>query len=43
MLGSTEGQKERAFPRIRVRPRFFDQGGHQTANASFGNKHFFTK
>ena len=27
----------------RVRPRFFDQVGHQTTNASIGNKHFFTK
>ena len=25
---------------IRVRPRFFDQVGHQTTNASSGNKHF---
>ena len=25
------------------RPRFFDQFGHQTTNASIGNKHFFTK
>ena len=24
----------------RVRPRFFDQVGHQTTNASIGNKHF---
>ena len=28
---------------IRVRPRFFDQVGHETAYASSGNKHFFTK
>ena len=27
---------------IRDRPRFFDQVGHQTTNASIGNKHFFT-
>ena len=27
----------------RYRPRFFDQVGHQTTNASMGNKHFFTK
>jgi hypothetical protein len=27
----------------RDRPRFFDQVGHQTTNASIGNKHFFTK
>ena len=27
----------------RVRPRFFDQVGHQTMFASSGNKHFFTK
>ena len=25
---------------IRVRPRLFDQVGHQTTNASIGNKHF---
>ena len=24
------------------RPRFFDQVGHQTTNASIGNRHFFT-
>ena len=24
-------------------PRFFDQVGHQTTNASIGNMHFFTK
>ena len=28
---------------IRVRPRFFDQIGHETMYASSGNKHFFTK
>ena len=27
----------------RDRPRFFDQVGHQTTNASVENKHFFTK
>ena len=27
----------------RVRPRFFDQVGHETTNASIGNKHFFTQ
>ena len=27
----------------RDRPRFFDQVGHQTTNASIGNEHFFTK
>ena len=27
----------------RVRPRVFDQVGHQTTNASIGNKYFFTK
>ena len=26
-----------------VRPRFFDQVGHETMYASNGNKHFFTK
>ena len=28
---------------IRFRPRFFDQVGHQTTNASIGNKYFFNK
>ena len=28
---------------IRVRPRFFDQVGHETMYASSGNKDFFTK
>ena len=28
---------------LRVRPRFFDQVGHQTTNASTGNKYFSTK
>ena len=28
---------------LRVRPRFFDQVGHETMCASSGNKHFFTK
>ena len=28
---------------VRVRPRFFDQVGHQTTNASSGNRYFFTK
>ena len=27
----------------RVRPRFFDQVGHENMYASSGNKHFFTK
>ena len=27
----------------RVRPRFFDQVGHQTNNASIGNEYFFTQ
>ena len=27
----------------RVRPRFFDQVGHETMYASIANKHFFTK
>ena len=27
----------------RLRPRFFDQVGHETMYASSGNKHFFTK
>ena len=28
---------------LRVRPRFFEQVGHETMYASSGNKHFFTK
>ena len=28
---------------VRVRPRFFDQVGHETMYASSENKHFFTK
>ena len=28
---------------VRVRPRFFDQVGHQTNNASIRNKYFFNK
>ena len=28
---------------LRVRPRFFDQVGHETIYASSGNKHFFIK
>ena len=27
----------------RVRPRFFNQVGHENKYASSGNKHFFTK
>ena len=27
----------------RYRPRFFDQVGHQTTDASMGNKHFIIK
>ena len=27
----------------RVHPKIFDQVGHQTTNASIGNKHFFNK
>ena len=37
--GSDDGTKpERIYNR--VRPRFFDQVGHETTNASIGNKHF---
>ena len=32
-----------AYLSNRDRPRFFDQVGHETTNASIGNKHFFTK
>ena len=31
------------YPSVRVRPKFFDQVGHETMYASSGNKHFFTK
>ena len=31
------------YVQSRVRPRFFDQVGHETMYASSGNKHFFTK
>ena len=31
------------YVKARVRPRFFDQVGHETMYASSGNKHFFTK
>ena len=29
--------------KTRVGPRFFDQVGHQTTNASIGNEYLFTK
>ena len=29
--------------KVRYRPRFFDQVGHQTTSAYIENKHFFTK
>ena len=37
--------KKRILSQIpnRVRPRFFDQVGHETMYASSENKHFFTK
>jgi len=35
--------ENRANGGLRDRPRFFDQVGHQTTNASIGSKHFFTK
>ena len=34
---------ENTYIHTRVRPRFFDQVGHQTTNAPIGNKHFFIK
>ena len=37
------GRNENIDACTRVRPRFFDQVGHQTTNASIGNKYFFTK
>ena len=36
-------EKEKKGMCIRVRPRFFDQVGHETMYAPSGNKHFFTK
>ena len=36
VVESSRGSKSR------YRPRFFDQVGHQTTNASIGNRHFFT-
>ena len=36
-------QLEKKHSKTRDRPRFFDQVGHQTTNASIGNKHFFTR
>ena len=36
-------QKEAAAAVARLRPRFFDQVGHEIMYASSGNKHFFTK
>ena len=35
--------KTHKHTRPRVRPRFFDQVGHETMYAPSGNKHFFTK
>ena len=31
------------YTKNKVRPRFFDQVGHETMFASSGNKYFFTK
>ena len=36
--GMREGEES-----LRDRPRFFDQVGYQTANASIGNKYLFTR
>ena len=38
-----DGQITVVYLHIRVRPRFFDQVGHETMYASSGNKHYFTK
>ena len=43
LLRSQKGQIRRKQATSRVRPRFFDQVGDQTTNASIGNKYFFTK
>ena len=40
---STENATTAGGLLLRVRPRFFDQVGHETMYASSGNKHFFTK
>ena len=42
-LSLTQFTRRLAQLDTRYRPRFFDQVGHQTTNASMGNKHFFTK
>ena len=38
-----ENVQKRLLLTGRVRPRFSDQVGHQTTNASIENKYFFTK
>ena len=42
-LAHTLGTVELAMADNRDHPRFFDQFGHQTTDASIGNKYFFTK
>ena len=37
------GNKSDIYVPNRIRPRFFDQVGHETMYATSGNKHFFTK
>ena len=42
-LGAFIGSVRSFHMIIRDLPRFFDEVGHQTTNASIENKHFFTK
>ena len=43
VLGLPRNNTKQMNIQVRVRPRFFDQVGHETMYASSGNKHFFTK
>ena len=43
LLTNMSGSQPMYYINTRDRPRFFDQVGHQTTNASIGNNHFFTK
>ena len=43
MLLRSAIKKSHENVKLRDRPRFFDQVGHETMYASSGNKHFITK
>ena len=43
ILSSKFQESIQVYIHLRDHPKFFDQVGHQTTNASIGNKHFFTK